>query len=85
MSDKVDTAIAAASDPKKDTQLQIEVRVSTGRMVRLMGPADLTDHELLDLSGWVLTQFRGTLVDLRKRGRPSQIIVPHVVAPRLKV
>lgn len=75
--DKVDAAIAAVESPQPPSaqeMIEFPIRIaSTGRLVMLAVPPDLTDAEAIEWAAW----FLGTLVPgLRARRPASRIIVP---------
>ena len=60
--DRIDTAIASAQAEERETT-PITI-TSTGRMIMLDWPADLTDGELAEFIGWLGTNL---LMHLRQR------------------
>lgn len=53
-----------------------QIRLSTGRVVELNFPADLTDTELLDLVGEVAKNVRGRIREEHARPPTGRILVP---------
>lgn len=75
--DPVDKAIAAASEQQAITLEQHEVRIaSTGRVVVLAFPPDMTEAELFEVVGWMANPLR---MELQRRamaqsGRPRLLL-----------
>lgn len=54
--DPIDAAIAAAAEPAPIEMQQVNVVItSTGRPAAVVIPIDITDAELGELAGWMLT------------------------------
>lgn len=73
--DKIDGAIAATeAQPPAQALVEVPIRIaSTGRLVVVSVPPDLTDAEALEWSAW----FTGTLVPGLRAQRPaSRLFVP---------
>ena len=72
MGDTVDQAIAAAQ-PQQLVQRSITIN-STGRMIVIAHPPDMTDEELLSFIGWASGPLRVMLDQERQALR--RIVVP---------
>ncbi len=76
MTDLVDAAIAAADKPEPRMQRMVETPIklaSTGRVVVVAVPPDITEAEALEWTAW----FLGTLIpDLRKRQASPLVVIP---------
>lgn len=80
--DQVDQAIAA-TEPTQAPLAMAEIPVllqSTGRPAVLGVPEDITDAEVMELTGWMLTKLRGHIA---ANLRPSRIeVVRGTLPPR---
>lgn len=76
--DPVDAAIAAAEAKPATIQMaQEQVTISsTGRPVILVFPPDLTDSELAELTGWMLTGLRAKIAANRTPSPLSRLSAP---------
>lgn len=83
MDDKVDQAIAAADAAATQVaMIEIPVQIaSTGRPAQIVIPKDMTDAELVELTGWMLTAVAGQLRELRARSPMGRIILPTGARP----
>jgi hypothetical protein len=77
--DKVGAAINAAAAPQR-FRLQVTIS-STGRIVLLDAPADITDSELLEFAGYLGTQLKAQLDAARKRTAGGRIVLPDGPLP----
>ncbi len=77
--DAIDAAVNAASQPKAEPRAQVPVTIaSTGRTVLINVPADLSDAEFIELTGWWTTAFYRGLVEARQRIEAgTKILVPQ--------
>lgn len=77
--DAIDAAAAAVQEEVAQPMLQIPVKIaSTGRLVIIMVPPDLTEAEALEWVGWFTSQ---AVPGIRKQAAPAR---PNlVVASRL--
>lgn len=76
--DRLDAAIAAeAAKPVEVAMQQINVTISsTGRPAIIVIPNDVSDSELAELAGWVLTAVLNAKRAEREKGAASRILVP---------
>lgn len=80
MADKIDEAIAAAAPTVEVLQIPVTI-ASTGRPASVTLPADCSDAELVEFSGWLLTQVAMHFRQLRAKTAGGRIIVPHGTRP----
>jgi hypothetical protein len=75
MSDPIDAAIGAVESTVN--MIGVDVRISsTGRQFTVGVPEDMTEAELLEMLGWLVTVLAGTLKANRERGK-TRILVPR--------
>lgn len=73
----IEAAIAAADQPTVAmAQLQVTI-ASTGRPFAMTFPADMTDAELVEVTGWMLTSVVGSLRAERARRSSGRLIIPR--------
>lgn len=76
--DPIDAAIAAADAPQKVEMQQINITISsTSRPVIIAIPTDISDSEIAEVGGWLLT----TLMNA-KRAERAQAAGPKLVIAR---
>jgi hypothetical protein len=76
--DPIAAAIAAAEEPPPVRMRQFQVTISsTGRPAAALLPADVTDAELAEFTGWLLTAVMNGLRTERARGPASRILIPR--------
>lgn len=77
--DPIDAAVDAAGTPAK--MVGVRVRVSTGRIVTMLVPLDMTEQERLDLTGFVAVSIADELEKKRAAAKPRrEIFVPAHMA-----
>lgn len=75
--DAIDAAIEAATEPPAVQMASVQIRISsTGRPFALQFPADMTDSELAEATGWMLTTLLVSLRTERAKTAQGRIIVP---------
>ena len=79
--DKIDEAIAQTAAPTVE-MIQIPVTIaSTGRPANVALPTDCTDAELVEFTGWLLTNVAGHFRQQRAKTAGGRIIVPRGSLP----
>lgn len=79
MSDPVDAAITAVESAVMMHEIPVTI-ASTGRPFKVSLPADMTDAELIEVTGWMLTQLAAHLRAERSKTGNGRIIVPGRLA-----
>ncbi len=75
MADQLDAAITAAEAPP-EVRTRVNVTIgTTGRIVSIDVPVDLTDGEIAEFMGWVGTALLNAARNERAKGPASRIIV----------
>lgn len=79
--DRVDAAIANVEGPPRLQLQQWQVTIdSTGRPALLALPTDVTDVEIAELAGWMLTTLTRTLQVQRQKAKSGLVIARGHVA-----
>lgn len=73
--DPIAEAIEATEPTVQMAQVQITIS-STGRPFAVTFPTDMTDGELAEATGWMLTTLLGSLRQERAKTPAGRIIVP---------
>lgn len=75
--DPVDAAIAATEPTRTVEMMGIPGTIaSTGRPFRVDVPADMTEAELIEVTGWMLTQLATALRQRREQTPLGRILIP---------
>lgn len=76
MTDQIDGAIAA-TETRTVEMIEIPVTIaSTGRPFKVAVPVDMTDAELVEATGWILTQLAAHLRTTRAKSPIGRILIP---------
>lgn len=73
----IEAAIAAVEEPQSVTMITIPVTISsTGRPFEISVPVDMTDAELIEAGGWMLTALSNHFRAERVKTAGGRIIIP---------
>lgn len=71
--DKIDKAINGQQDMENRMRVPVTIS-STGRIALIDVPADLSDQELLEITGWIAVNLAQHMWATRAKPSPIQIV-----------